>query len=56
MFALPCLHFMLREIINVLMQCDSIPDVPLVHGFIYEQRIPRIIMVGRDSTKVLGIH
>ena len=38
MSALPCVQMLLREITNELLHCDSIPDVPMIHGFLYKQK------------------
>ena len=36
--ALPCFNMLLTEIISKLSESQSIPDVPLVHGFFYEDQ------------------
>jgi len=38
MNALPCVQMLLREITNELLHYDSIPDLPIIHGFLYEQK------------------
>ena len=50
--ALPCFNMLLTEIISKLSESESIPDVPLVHGFIYEDQYFNMV----TSTSSIAVH
>ena len=50
--ALPCFNMLLKEIISKLSDGESIPDVPLVHGFIYEDQYFNMV----TSTSSIAVH
>ena len=48
--ALPCLSIFIREIANKCKSQTTIPDVPIVNGFVYEQKCVNAI---RAEVKII---
>lgn len=62
MCALPCLHMLLKEIAETIYNSKTIPDVPIVHGFVYElhyvnqMKLHKTMSVkGHSESKIVNI-